>query len=105
MIQEAKKIIDAGVIGKPDHVQAFNDVPYGYVYFHGTGNRGLQSVPHTVWFSRNQHMIWMSINFLVGEKAQTVCAMKSKQIFKGNMPAGLRCSELQQDHGMNGEHL
>ena len=33
------------------------------------------------------------ITYLVGEKPVEVCAMKSKQIFKGDMPEKLRCSQ------------
>lgn len=90
MIQEAKQIIDSGLIGKVDHVQAFNDVGYGYVYFHDWYRD--ESKAHGLFLQKATHDIDV-INYLTGEKAETVCAMKSKQIFKGNMPAGLRCSE------------
>ena len=90
MIQEAKKIIDAGIIGKVDHVQAYNDVGYGYVYYHDWYRD--ESVAHGLFLQKATHDVGV-INYLVGEKAQTVCAMKSKQIFKGDMPVGLRCNE------------
>ncbi|MGN0250670.1 MAG: Gfo/Idh/MocA family protein [Oliverpabstia sp.] len=90
MIQEAKKIIDAGIIGKVDHVQAFNDVGYGFVYFHDWYRD--ESKAHGLFLQKATHDIDV-INYLTGEKPQCVCAMKSKQIFKGDMPAGLRCSE------------
>ena len=90
MIQEAKKIVDAGVIGKVDHVQAFNDVAYGFVYFHDWYRD--ESVAHGLFLQKATHDIDV-INFLCGEDPEMVCAMKSKQIFKGDMPAGLRCSE------------
>lgn len=89
MIQEAKKIIDAGTIGKVDHVQAFNDVGYGFVYFHDWYRD--ESIAHGLFLQKATHDIDV-INYLVGEKPKSVCAMKSKQIFKGDMPAGLRCS-------------
>lgn len=90
MIQEAKKIIDAGTIGKVDHVQAFNDVGYGFVYFHDWYRD--ESKAHGLFLQKATHDIDV-INYLVGEKPKRICAMKSKQIFKGDMPAGLRCSE------------
>lgn len=90
MIQEAKKIIDAGTIGKVDHVQAFNDVGYGFVYFHDWYRD--ESKAHGLFLQKATHDMDL-INYLVGENPETVCAMKSKQIFKGDMPAGLRCSE------------
>ena len=90
MIREAKKLIDAGVIGKPDHVQAYNDVGYGYVYYHDWYRN--ESVSHGLFLQKATHDIDV-ISYLVGEKPESVCAMKSKQIFRGDMPAGLRCSE------------
>ncbi len=90
MIQEAKKLIDAGIIGKVDHVQAFNDVGYGFVYYHDWYRD--ESLAHGLFLQKATHDIDV-INYLTGESPQMVCAMKSKQIFKGDMPAGLRCSE------------
>lgn len=93
MVQEVKKIIDSGTIGKVEHVQAFNDVPYGFVYFHDWYRD--ESVSHGLFLQKATHDIDV-INYLLGEKPVKVCAMKSKQIYKGNMPAGLRCSECSQ---------
>ena len=90
MVQEVKRIIDSGIIGKVEQVQAFNDVPYGFVYFHDWYRD--ESVSHGLFLQKATHDIDV-INYLVGEKPVKVCAMKSKQIYKGNMPAGLRCSE------------
>ncbi|WP_204248854.1 Gfo/Idh/MocA family protein [Lachnoclostridium sp. An169] len=90
MIQTAKKIVEAGTIGKVDHVQAFNDVGYGFVYFHDWYRD--ESVAHGLFLQKATHDIDV-INYLCGEDPEMVCAMKSKQIFKGDMPAGLRCSE------------
>ena len=90
MVQEVKKIIDSGVIGKVDHVQAFNDVPYGFVYFHDWYRD--ESVSHGLFLQKATHDIDV-INYLIGETPVKVCAMKSKQIYKGDMPANLRCSE------------
>lgn len=90
MIQTAKKIIEAGTIGKVDHVQAFNDVGYGFVYFHDWYRD--ESIAHGLFLQKATHDVDV-INYLCGEDPEMVCAMKSKQIFKGDMPAGLRCSE------------
>lgn len=92
MIQEAKRMIDRGVIGKPEHVQAFNDVGYGFVYYHDWYRD--ESVAHGLFLQKATHDIDV-VNYLSGGKADTVCAMKSKQIFKGTMPAGLRCSQCE----------
>ena len=90
MVQEVKRIIDSGVIGKVEHVQAFNDVPYGFVYFHDWYRN--ESISHGLFLQKATHDVDV-INYLVGEKPVKVCAMKSKQIFKGDMPEGLRCSQ------------
>ncbi len=90
LVQEAKRILDAGTIGKVDHVQAFNDVSYGFVYFHDWYRN--EAVAHGLFLQKATHDVDV-INYLVGEKPVKVCAMKSKQIFKGDLPAGLRCSQ------------
>ena len=90
IVQEVRKIIDSGAIGKVEQVQAFNDVSYGFVYFHDWYRD--ESVSHGLFPQKATHDIDV-INYLTGEKPLRVCAMKSKQIYKGDMPAGLRCSE------------
>lgn len=96
LIQETKKILDADTIGKVDHVQAYNDVPYGFVYFHDWYRD--ESASPGLFLQKATHDLDV-INYLVGEQAKSVCAMKSKQIFKGEMPAGLRCSECSDAEG------
>lgn len=92
LITEVKKILDADVIGKVDHVQAFNDVSYGFVYFHDWYRD--ESVAHGLFLQKATHDVDV-ISYLVGEKPVEVCAMKSKQIFKGDMPEKLRCSQCE----------
>ncbi|KKO53988.1 Gfo/Idh/MocA family protein [Paenibacillus sp. DMB20] len=90
LVQEVKRILDCGMIGKVEHVQAFNDVTYGFVYFHDWYRD--ESVSKGLFLQKATHDIDV-INYLLGEEPLKVCAMKSKQIYKGDMPAGLRCSE------------
>lgn len=90
LVNEAKRIIDSGVIGKIDHVQAYNDVGYGYVYFHDWYRN--EAVSHGLFLQKATHDVDV-INYLTGDEADSVCAMKSKQIFCGDMPVGLRCSQ------------
>lgn len=92
LIQEAKRIVDSGAIGKIDHIQAFNDVSYGYVYFHDWYRD--ESVAHGLFLQKATHDVDL-LNYLTGEKPVEVCAMKSKQLFKGDMPEGLRCSQCE----------
>lgn len=84
-----KEIIDSGRLGKIEHVQAYNNVPYARGYYHKwyrdesiTGGLFLQKATHDLDY----------ICYLLGDlKPVRVCAMKSKQIFKGDKPAGLLC--------------
>lgn len=92
LIQEVKKLVDSGVIGKIEHVQAYNDVPYGFVYFHDWYRN--EEIAHGLFMQKATHDIDV-LHYLLGEKPIKLCAMKSKQVYKGDMPAGLRCSECE----------
>lgn len=89
LCQLAKKIIDHGDIGQVQQVQAFNNVSYGRVYYKSwyrdesiTGGLFLQKATHDL----------DCINYLLpGRRPVQLCAMESKQIFKGDKPAGLTC--------------
>lgn len=88
MIRLVKEIIDSGKIGTVEHVQAVNNVTYGGVYFHNwyrdereTGGLFLQKATHDFDY----------INYLLGQKPVAVCAIVSKQVFRGDKPAGLKC--------------
>jgi len=90
VVQLAKEIIDSGRLGTVTQVQAFNNVPYGGVYYHGwyrdedeTGGLYLQKASHDLDY----------VNFLVGEKPVELCAMESKTVFRGEKPAGLYCKD------------
>ncbi|MGG1551619.1 Gfo/Idh/MocA family protein [Paenibacillus ferrarius] len=88
LVQLVKEIVDSGKIGTVEHVQAVNNVPYGRVYFQNwyrdeaeTGGLFLQKATHDFDY----------IQAVLRQKPVAVCAMTSKQVFKGNKPAGLKC--------------
>jgi predicted dehydrogenase len=90
LVQMAKEIIDSGKIGSVEHVEAWNDVPYALCYYQDwyrdeneTQGLFLQKATHDFDY----------INYLLGRKPVMVCAMTSKQVFKGDRPSGLRCDE------------
>ena len=90
IVKLVKEIIQSGKLGTIEHVQAINNVPYGGVYFHDwyrdeneTGGLLLQKATHDL----------DCINYLLDLKPVIICAMKSKQIFKGNKPVGLLCKD------------
>lgn len=89
MCETARQIVDSGVIGTIEHVQAVNNVPfYSGGYYHGwmrdesqTGGLWLQKTTHDFDY----------INSLVRQRPVRISAMESKTVFRGDMPAGLRC--------------
>jgi len=94
LVKLVKEIIDAGTIGTVEHVQAYNNVPYGGVYFHSwyrdemeTGGLFLQKATHDFDY----------LNYVLGYRPVTVCAMTSKQVFKGTKPAGLKCIDCDEN--------
>ena len=90
LVDEVREAIDAHKIGPIQHVAAFNYVTYGGDYYHNwyrddsiTGGLFLQKSTHDFDY----------INYVIGQKPIQVCAMNSKQIMKGNKPAGLKCAD------------
>lgn len=89
LCQLVKKIIDRGDIGTVQHVEAVNNVTYGRVYYKSwyrndsiTGGLFLQKATHDLDY----------INYLLPSRQPVkICAVESKQIFKGDMPAGSTC--------------
>ncbi len=91
IVLKVKEIIESGKLGKIQHVQAWNNVFYGRGYYHywykdekETGGLFLQKATHDIDY----------INFLLDDrKPVRLCAMESKQIYKGNMPKNLHCKD------------
>lgn len=89
IVLRVREILESGRIGTLSQVQAYNNVPYGRVYYHDwyrddseTGGLFLQKSTHDFDY----------INFLLGSLAPvSVCAMESKMVFKGDKPAGGVC--------------
>ena len=90
VVQEMKRIVDSGVLGKLTMVQAVNNVPYGSVYYHSwyrdpalTGGLFLQKTTHDIDY----------ISYLIGETPVQAFARTAKLHFKGDRPAGLHCPD------------
>jgi predicted dehydrogenase len=89
IVLRVREIIESGRIGTLSQVQAYNNVPYGRVYYHDwyrdeseTGGLFLQKSTHDFDY----------INSMLGSlNPISVCAMESKMIFKGDKPAGVCC--------------
>jgi predicted dehydrogenase len=84
-----KEIIDSGVIGTIENVQAVNNVPfYGSNYYHGwMRNEGLTG---GLWLQKATHDLDY-LTWLVGKTPDRMIAVESKTVFTGDMPAGLYC--------------
>lgn len=89
LCRAAQDVIASGTLGTVEQVQAVNNVPfYAGGYYHGwmrdesqTGGLWLQKATHDLDY----------LNALIGQRPTRVTAMESKTVFRGEMPAGLRC--------------
>lgn len=89
--QKVKQIIESGRIGEVEHVVAWNDVPYGSVYFnnwyrnyHEVGGLFLQKATHDFDY----------IFYLTGRKPKIIAAMNSQRIYgKKDKPFELLCRD------------
>lgn len=94
LLKLVKEIVDSGKLGKIEHVQAVNNVPYGRVYYQSwyrdekiTGGLFLQKTTHDFDY----------INYLLSDlKPVEIVAMSSKQLFKGDKPSGLKCIDCEE---------
>lgn len=90
LVLTAKEIIDSGRLGTIEHVQAWNNVPYGWCYYGGwyrdydeTGGLFLQKATHDFDY----------ISFLLDSRPRWVCAMNSRRVYGGDKPEDLMCDE------------
>ncbi len=90
MVDQVKDLIKRLDIGPIQHVAAFNYPTYGGDYYHNwyrdaslTGGLFLQKATHDLDY----------INHIVEQKPVEICAMTSKQVMKGDKPAGLKCED------------
>ena len=91
LLLKVKEIVEAGKLGSIEHVQAYNNVPYGRGYYHKwyreekeTGGQWLQKATHDLDY----------INHLLsGLRPVRIAATKSQRVFGGNEPAGKLCAD------------
>ncbi len=93
LVKLAKEIVDSGKIGTVEHVEAWNNVPYGWCYYqmwyrdeNETQGLFLQKTTHDFDY----------INHILEARPMQVCAMTSKRVYTGNHPAGLKCDECEE---------
>ncbi len=86
----AKQLIEEGAIGRLEHIQAVNNVPYGSIYFDcwyrdfgTTQGLFLQKATHDIDY----------LCFVAGDRPKQVAAMMSRaRVYGGDKPAGLHCT-------------
>lgn len=89
LLQMTKEILDSGVIGTIENVQAINNVPfYGSNYFHGWMRD--ESLTGGLWLQKSTHDLDY-LTYAVGKTPVRMVAVESKTVFTGDMPAGLYC--------------
>ncbi len=88
IVQTVKQLIEADTIGTVEHVIAFNDVPYGDVYYNSwyrnydqVGGLFLQKATHDFDY----------IYYLLGQRPRILCAMSAQRVYGGDKPFELRC--------------
>ena len=80
IVERVKALIDADEIGTVEHVVAFNDVPYGRVYY----NRWYRdyAIAGGLWMQKATHDLDY-LQFLINDQPETVAAMHAQRIYGG----------------------
>src|SRR4029077_7984852 len=86
----AREIVQSGRLGTINQIQAFNNVPYGGIYF----GEWYRNYPETggLWLQKATHD-FDYINRLVGSPPTRVAATITRKIYGGDKPHDLRCSK------------
>ncbi len=92
LVSLTKEIIESGKLGTISQVQAVNNVPYGRVYYHWWYRD--ENETQGLWLQKATHD-FDYINRILELKPVQLCAMESKQVFKGDMPAGQTCGNCE----------
>ena len=86
----ARRLIEEGAVGEPEHVAAVNYVPYGTTYFDG-GYRNF-AITQGLFLQKATHD-FDYLMYLMGAPIARVGAMWTRgRVFGGDKPAGLVCS-------------
>jgi predicted dehydrogenase len=93
VVERVKEIIESGTVGTIEHVVAFNDVPYGAVYYEDwyrnydqVGGLFLQKATHDL----------DALHYLLGQRPRWICAMKAQRVYGGNKPFDLKCIDCEE---------
>src|SRR5215207_2556713 len=89
IFSQVMEIVKSGRLGTINQIQAFNNVPYGGVYF-GQWYRNYDQAGG-LWLQKATHD-FDCINLLAGSRPVGVAAMESRRVYGGEKPYELRCS-------------
>ena len=90
LVRSVREIVESGKIGRIDHVQAYNNVPYGAVYFQDWYRD--EAITQGLFLQKATHD-FDYINHILGDVPTWITAMTSKQVFRGDRRAGLHCRD------------
>lgn len=88
-----RDIIRSGKLGELSQIQAYNNVPYARGYYHKWYRD--ESETGGLWLQKATHDFDYINSLLEDVTPVSICAVESKQIFKGDMPEGLKCKDCQ----------
>lgn len=91
LVNCVRDIIDSGKLGRIIQVQACNNVPYARVYYHDWYRD--ENETGGLWLQKATHDFDYINSLLGGLKPVRICASESKQVFRGDMPAGQKCTD------------
>lgn len=89
LCQRVNEIVQSGRLGVINQVTAFNDVPYGGVYF-GQWYRD-HKITGGLWLQKTTHD-FDYINHLLDATPLAICATSTRKVYGGSEPADLMCS-------------
>lgn len=92
LAQAAKEVIDQGTLGPIAQVAAINTVNYARGYFKKWYRDG--SITGGMFLQKATHDLDL-IFYLTGAKPLQLCAMESKAVMGGDMPAGISCPDCE----------
>jgi predicted dehydrogenase len=95
LTRKVRQLIKEDTIGEIQHIQAVNNVPsYGVIAFYH-GWRRNEALSGGLWLEKATHDLDI-LNYLTGLRPIEVAGMESKTVFRGTMPAGLKCVDCSQ---------
>jgi predicted dehydrogenase len=89
LCQRVNEIVQSGRLGVINQVVAYNDVPYGGVYF-GQWYRD-HKITGGLWLQKATHD-FDYINHLLDATPLAIAATSTRRVYGGSEPAGLHCS-------------